>query len=422
MIEKDCAEYLKKKNLHLFLTGVRKKYESYGRFTGRIRVQQEECSDLSGILGYGVAPGAQIRVDSFVEALQGTKYGSVDMKLLLEAYFDETVVTKEQQKMIDQNIQDHFHSTILTTGKQLGVDAKLMNWLKDMIENRSGGYRILNLYRNTEEDILLPVLYGLQLVHDQMLHEPLAVAASHISGNPHFLDRESDGGKLFIYGLSYLYDVPYPKGTLQLEQLCASAGITKDEIAGSVVMYGVGLYRCDGIHQGAQACYGYGEPFVCTKTALSNLISVGDDGQIILIVENEMVFTWLLNHIKDQHHIGLICTSGQLSTVAWNVLSLMKQTDCRLYYSGDMDPEGLLIGQSVLRQMNGKVTLWHMSEQDYIRAMSKEPVSERRMALLANVKDSQLISTGNMIRKYGFSAYQENILDLYLNDIENTFQ
>ena len=87
-----------------------------------------------------------------------------------------------------------------------------------------------------------------------------------------------------------------------------------------------------------------------------------------------------------------------------------------------MDPEGLLIGQSVLRQMNGKVTLWHMSEQDYIRAMSKEPVSERRMALLANVKDSQLISTGNMIRKYGFSAYQENILDLYLNDIENTFQ
>ena len=177
MIEKDCAEYLKKKNLHLFLTGVRKKYESYGRFTGRIRVQQEECSDLSGILGYGVAPGAQIRVDSFVEALQGTKYGSVDMKLLLEAYFDETVVTKEQQKMIDQNIQDHFHSTILTTGKQLGVDAKLINWLKDMIENRSGEYRILNLYRNNEEDILLPVLYGLQLVHDQMLHEPLAVAA-----------------------------------------------------------------------------------------------------------------------------------------------------------------------------------------------------------------------------------------------------
>ena len=94
VIEKDCAEYLKKKNLHLFLTGVRKKYESYGRFTGRIRVQQEECSDLSGILGYGVAPGAQIRVDSFVEALQGTKYGPVDMKLLLEAYFDETVVTK----------------------------------------------------------------------------------------------------------------------------------------------------------------------------------------------------------------------------------------------------------------------------------------------------------------------------------------
>ena len=422
MIENDCAQYLQKKNLHLFLTEVRKKYETYGRFTGRITITQQECSDLSGILGISVTPGTPVSVIRFVEALQKTKFGCVDMKKLLEAYFEEPVVTKEERRQKQQGQQEQFHTRILSAGKELGVDEILMHWLEDMTENRNGGYRLLSAYRNHEEAILLPVLYGLQLVHDQMLHEPLAVAASHISGNPHFLDRDSDGGRLFVYGLCHLYDVPFPVNSLEMEQLYATAGITKDEIAGSVVMYGVPLYRKDGIHLGAKACYAYGEPFVCTKSALQGLVSIGDQNQIIVIVENEMVFTWLMNHIPDNHEIGLICTSGQLSTVAWNVLSLLKKTSCRLYYSGDMDPEGLLIGQSVVQQMDGQVTLWHMGEQDYLKAVSKETVSQRRMALLASMKNEQLTATAEMIRKTGFAAYQENILDLYLKDIENSFQ
>ena len=44
------------------------------------------------------------------------------------------------------------------------------------------------------------------------------------------------------------------------------------------------------------------------------------------------------------------------------------------------------------------------------------------MKLLTNVKDEQLIAAADMIRKYGFAAYQENLLDLYLKDIENSFQ
>ena len=65
--------------------------------------------------------------------------------------------------------------------------------------------------------------------------------------------------------------------------------------------------------------------------------------------------------------------------------------------------------------------MWHMGKQDYLKAVSKESISQRRMKLLTNVKDEQLIAAADMIRKYGFAAYQENILDLYLKDIENSF-
>ena len=108
MTEKECADYLKKKSLHLFLTEVRKKYETYGRFTGRITITQQECSDLSGILGISVTPGTPVSVIRFVEALQKTKFGCVDMKKLLEAYFEEPVVTKEERRQKQQGQQaDH---------------------------------------------------------------------------------------------------------------------------------------------------------------------------------------------------------------------------------------------------------------------------------------------------------------------------
>ena len=118
--EKECADYLKKKNLQMFLSEVRKKYETYGRFTGRVRVQQQECSDLSGILGISVTPGTPVSVIRFVEALQKTKFGCVDMKKLLEAYFEEPVVTKEERRQKQQEQQEqHFgHLGVISIAPQ----------------------------------------------------------------------------------------------------------------------------------------------------------------------------------------------------------------------------------------------------------------------------------------------------------------
>ena len=70
-------------------------------------------------------------IPEILEALQKTKFGCVDMKQLLEAYFEEPVVTKEEKRQMQQGQQAQFHTRILSCGKELGVDGVLMKWLRE---------------------------------------------------------------------------------------------------------------------------------------------------------------------------------------------------------------------------------------------------------------------------------------------------
>lgn len=416
MNEKELASYLHSKNVDGFLKEVRKKYESYGKLTGRISPADDECADLSGILGRTVSSHHQISVQSFSDALNDTKYGPVNMRALLEEYFREPLVTRQQKREEKLALLNEFHHRILEIGNELNADREIMTWLHQMVETGSCGYRIVQKYENSPESILLPVVYGLQLLRQETFREPLAVFASSVSGNPHFLDRTEDGGKLFAYGLCACSGRPYPANGQQWTSLFEQAGIISDEIAGSVALYQIDLYRHDGIHRSALESYAYHEPFVCTHTTLNSLVSAGNRNQTILIVENEMVFTYLMERMNDSS-FGLMCTSGQLSTAAWKLIDLLVSSEAQIFYSGDMDPEGLLIAQGIVNATDGKVRIRHMGKESYLSALSEEKISSRRLSLLRNITHPVLMETAKVMEKYCKAAYQENMIGTYTAEI-----
>ena len=45
----------------------------------------------------------------------------------------------------------------------------------------------------------------------------------------------------------------------------------------------------------------------------------------------------------------IICTHGQLRMASWRLLDLL-DFDIEMYYSGDLDPEGLRIAQNIDRK------------------------------------------------------------------------
>ncbi|WP_445492526.1 DUF2399 domain-containing protein [Niallia sp. 03133] len=63
-------------------------------------------------------------------------------------------------------------------------------------------------------------------------------------------------------------------------------------------------------------------------------------GNKVWIVENSSVCSTIMDTVSDA---PIICTHGQLRAASWRLLDLLTDAHCTLYYSGDLDPEGILI-------------------------------------------------------------------------------
>lgn len=414
-----CATYLKSKDLMPLMEQVRKKWESYGKFTGMVSLKNPSISlreDLEKILGKHLnEPVIKVTIKEFVSALENSSFSGIDFKVVMDCYFSETVLTTKEKKQIKEEQQNTFYEMLYQIGEKSGCE-EIHQWIVSMIEHKDSGYRIL-LRKENMEQVFTNVVEGISLLlktdHFSM---PLSVFASLISGNPHFLDRGSDGANLLMAFLSYYYHIDMPSDSQAWYFALECAGLMKDAIAGSVALYNVHLIRHDGAHKGAECSYQYKEPFMLTSATLSGVRYIECEKHIAYVVENEMVFTYLQNKIQDTS-IALICTSGQLSTTAQILLQKMVESKVYIYYSGDLDPEGINICERLYEKYPEYLKPWRMDESVYLNAMSHEEIQENRLALLENLQNPVLKETGEKIKKVRKSGYQENVLNLYIQDL-----
>ena len=93
------------------------------------------------------------------------------------------------------------------------------------------------------------------------------------------------------------------------------------------------------------------------------------------------------------------------------VLDLLAKAGNRIYYAGDLDPEGLLIAQKLSRYYKGEFHYWHMEVSDYEKCRSGEEISSKRMKILERISDERLKPVVKEIEKYGTAGYQEMLVD-----------
>ena len=107
-----------------------------------------------------------------------------------------------------------------------------------------------------------------------------------------------------------------------------------------------------------------------------------------------------------------MCMNGQPRLAGPMVLDLLAKSDTIFYYSGDLDPEGLMIAQKLAKYYKGEFHFRYMSAVDYEECRSEEKISAKRLKMLEKITDERLKPAVEQIRKYGTAGYQENIADL----------
>lgn len=423
MMNEEFCQYLFDNEFSEFMNLWKKQYEKYGTCKGSIDLvlndSNREC--ISGLMGkdyYGV-DCAHITFRQLQKAILNTKYENCDFNEVLKMYFNQDVLTnknrQEHEQMRVQNIFKHL----------LEQEGKSQQWIYNTYTNRDSVYiRIVQASKENEQKCINTVCVVMKALNHLPMwenkKENISIFASYHTKNPHAFDKNTFAYYLMMHGIVYFLKVDFPKTNLEQNEILYRAGLYQDGISNYC-----SIARLQALNENNQPHLGW-EGFYDSYEALNvnmdNLLHIHfiTCCDRAYIVENPSVFQALLKKIKKEKikKIGLVCTNGQLNYSAYLLLDILVNSNIEIYYSGDMDPEGLLIADKI-KQRYPSIKLWCYDVSQYEISKSKEQATDQRMHMLVALKDETLIQIEKCIcENKNRVGYQENMIEEYYNNLD----
>lgn len=134
-------------------------------------------------------------------------------------------------------------------------------------------------------------------------------------------------------------------------------------------------------------------------------------------MENSSVCSTILDEVAKA---PVICTHGQFRGASWLVMDLLVEEGCHLYYSGDLDPEGIVMAQRLKDRYQNHVTCWRMDTASYDLTISDEDISGR-LSKMETITSPELAETVNALRTRKKAGYQEGLVEQLVQDIISEF-
>jgi uncharacterized protein (TIGR02679 family) len=421
-LTQEAVRYAKSnKNFNRILKEILVKYKSIGRFSGSIILSNinEEESKILGSIDYklfGKREG-KLSIKKFIDYFCEGRFKGLSFEEFMKLYFkDELTTNKELKEKEEERRQSYFHGlTERAKAFKPGV-----TWLNAALLEKSYGYTsIIKEYEEGEEK-LYAVMKGLSSVSfncDKL--EPLTLFSSRITKDPHFFDIGSTAFRLLVFGLCYHLKESYPQNIEEINEILYSAGIARDEISIFSTIYGMRAFNNSQEHLGWQGFYNANEPLHVSIKNLNTVSSIKINGNKVFIFENPIVFMEVIRELGYKNisdRPALVCTSGQLNTASLMLLDKLFKAGAIFYYSGDFDPEGLVIADNLKHRYKEKLVLWRYSIKDYLKIKGNNSFQGRENKM-DKIKNKELIKIKEAIEEEKLCGYQELLIDEYVEDI-----
>lgn len=413
---KEALAYFKQPGFERLFKGFQKRYFSLGRVGGTVTLHsltEEERDVLEGFFQADChhKKSLTVSVEKMEKALAKTRFSEVGFEDIFYEYFPKELISKRQWEE-NRRKQAEKHFAQMMEGYE---NTKAGRWFQGMLQEKEGPYFLLHQdeEKNTQwalENIpyLLKALELLPLWKGEK--QRLPVFASAVTGNPHYFDETNKMFRYLLYGICGVCGIPYPKkqnAEIKAE-LLYQAGILKDDISSNVTCIGIKGYLDSGkVHEGIEGFLKQGEMVQLNLQHLGNLKSIQSVGKVVYVVENPSIFQKLAEETKGEACV--VCSNGQLRLAVLVLLDLLIESGSQIMYSGDFDPEGLMIAQKLKNRYHGKLQFWHYECKDYSKAKSMEEISEKRLKQLENITCVELQELILHMQKEKLAGYQENI-------------
>lgn len=426
-MNEEFCDYLKSNSAFFrFMVEWITKYKCLGRLGGSILIKharEDEKESIGGLLGKDYSRDTDIKISyqELIKALSTTKFAECDFMSVCELYSESKIITNKEKRIakakqfdryVNQLVKDYddsyggiFLNFILTQQDNLLILIR-----KDFFEQKVAYLKII-----------LNSLDQLPIWQKEM--KTLATFASQVSSDPHYFDSGKTK-RFLLEGINCVLQKSMNLNHLdEVNLLLYSAGLIKDDLSNHCMLFRINaLNKQNETHP---AWDGFYTNFEMWNVSLYNLQNTSRLYGVkkVYIVENPSVFRTMCLMVKTLQlsTIGLLCIEGQPNLTAQIMLDVLYQENIEMYYSGDFDPEGLLIADKLKRKYP-KLILWHYTKKDYDQSISKNELSSRRISVLDNCICDELEEICMLLKKEGKAGYQESLESIYLQELENSFQ
>lgn len=419
---KEAVQYFKREKgfsrlLPLFI----KRYEGLGRIGGAVtltNLKAEEKKALGSWFAkeYFRQKSITVSLADFEAELANTKFEGLTLLDILKEYQGTDLLSNKQKEKEYNAKKMEFFSLY----KDKYQNDLVHYWIDRIIAKDKGTQRIHQLYDSNKEllaDEMVKVSKVLTVIPLKE-HERLPVFSQRVTGNPHYFDELSR--LTFPLQIIQNMKVESPIKTLDSEEsteLLLSFGILRDDLLNFVTCTGLIAYR----HETEVKMWRYAfEDATVINVPLREIDWIDKVmpaiGNIVFIVENSGVFSSIMDRLKGLK-VPLICTHGQFKLAG--LLLIDKLIDCEniIYYSGDIDPEGLQMAQRLSQRHPGKINFWRLRPEDYKKSLSDVRLDDKRLSKLKSVNEDRLNSVKEALIKIRLAGYQENLIEELVKDI-----
>ena len=399
------------------------KYKKYGKITGSFTLKAtttEERQILFNFDSKALTEGKAKIKCSTVRDLFNRKLKEYSFEELLVKVVGKELKTNKEVKDEEKEQEEKFYDDILKDSDD-GVGKQ---WFIEILDKKKYGYNIIvskykSEIRNLKElkrKIILIINSLNKLPYLNNEYENIAVFSAVNTKDSHFFDSDKFTGRLFIKAIAFILNKDDPKDINEINELYYEVGILKDEISNHTTIYGLNAFNMDSSEVKAVNSFNlWKEPL---QISISNLLKIDYLEAInntVFIFENPAVFHKILKVNGD--NISLICTSGQLNLSSYILLNKIRNLK-NIYYAGDFDPEGLMIAYKIKKRYKDKVKFLNYTRESYINTMSNNIIEEKSMSQLNKINCSELDEVINELRINKRAAYQELLIDEYLDLIK----
>lgn len=401
------------------------KYKKYGKITGSFTLKAantEERRILSNFDSKVLTEGKAKIKSITVKELFNRKLKDFSFEELLVKVVGKELKTNKEIKYEEKEQEEKFYEDILKACDN-GIGRQ---WFTELLDKKKYGYNIIARKYKSEKEInkleelnkiiILTINSLNKLPYLNNEYENIAVFSAVNTKDSHFFDIDKFTGRLFIKAISFILNKDDPKDINEINELYYEVGILKDEISNHTTIYGLNAFNRDNSEVKAVNSFNiWKEPL---QISISNLLKIDyleAINNVVFIFENPAVFNKILKGNGD--NISLICTSGQLNLSSYIVLNKIRNLK-NIYYAGDFDPEGLMIAYKLKKKYKDKVKFLNYTKESYINTMSNNIIEEKSMSQLNKINCIELYEVIRELRINKRAAYQELLIDEYLDLIK----